>query len=156
MNPEMENELETEIAGALQGLPDLAAPPGLLTRTMLALEQPVPWHARPWIKWPVSARIAFLVFVLAAVAAVLVEWRLIEPALRAAACRRLAPALANARSFWNLLCALAGAVVLAIEQLDKVYMLACLGAAAGACALCAGFGTILVRLTRARPESNQL
>jgi hypothetical protein len=156
MNPEMEKDLEMEIARALQGLPDLAAPPGLLTRTMLALEQPVPWHARPWTKWPVSARIAFLVFVLAAVAAVLVEWRLVEPALRGAASRRLAPALADLKCFWSVLGGLAGAVVLVVEQLGKVFMLACLAAAAGACAVCAGFGTVLVRLTRARPERNQL
>jgi hypothetical protein len=156
MNPEMERELEAEIAKALQGLPDLAAPPGLLTRTMRALEQPAPWHARPWIQWPLSARIAFIVFVLAAVAAVLVEWRLIEPALRAEATRRLTPALADLRCCWNLLGTSAGAVALAFEHLGRGFMLACLVAAAGACAVCAGFGTILVRLVRARPESKQL
>ena len=156
MNPEMEKELETEIASALEGLPDLAAPRGLLKRTMNALEQPVPWHVRPWTKWPLSVRIAFFVFVLAAVTAACVGWRAVEPALLAAASRRLAPALADARCFWNLLGAFARALVLAFEQLGQAFMLACLGAAAGACAVCAGFGTILVRLTRAGPESNQL
>jgi hypothetical protein len=140
----------------LQELPDLAAPPALLTRTMNALEQPAPWHKRSWTAWPLSVRIAFFAFVLAAAAAALVEWRLVEPALRTAASRRLAAAATDVKSFWNVLSALAGPVVQAVEHLGKVFMLACLAAAAGACAVCAGLGTILVRLTRARPKSNQL
>jgi hypothetical protein len=68
-------ELEKEISKALQGLPDLAAPPGFLTRTMTALEQPAPWYAvRAWTKWPVPVRIAFSVHALAAVAAAVVGW----------------------------------------------------------------------------------
>jgi hypothetical protein len=156
MNPEMEKELELEIDRVLQGLPDLAAPPGLLTRTMCALEQPTPWRLRPWSTWPLSVRIAFFVLVLAAAAAALGEWRLVEPALRAVASRRLAAAATDVKSFWNVLGALAGSVVLAVEHLGKGFMFACLAAAAGACAVCAGLGTILVRLTRARPKNNQL
>ena len=156
MNPELEKELETEIGRALQGLPDLAAPPALLTRTMAALQRPAPWYARTWNKWPVPVRIAFLVFALAAVAAACVGWRAVEPGLLATASRHLAPATADVSSLWKFLSALAGAVVLAVEHLGKGFMLACFAAAAVACAMCAGFGTMFVRLAFARPGRNLL
>jgi hypothetical protein len=156
MNPELEKELETEIGRALQGWPDLAAPPGLLTRTMTALEQPAPWHARSWTNWPVPVRIVFLIFALAAVAAACVGWRAVEPGLLAAASRHLAPAAVGLSCIWKVLSALAGAVVLAVEHLGRGFMLACLVAAAGACALCAGLGTMFVRLALARPGRSLL
>jgi hypothetical protein len=156
MNPEMEKELETEIGKALQGLPDLAAPPGFLARTMGALEQPAPWRMRPWAGWPLSARIAFLVFALAAVAGFFAEGRAIEPGLLAGAWHRVAPVAVGVACFWNVLCGLTGALALAVQHLGKGFMLACLAAAAGACAFCAGFGTIFVRLALTRPGKNQL
>jgi hypothetical protein len=154
MNPELEKELETEIGRALRGLPDLAAPPGLLTRTMAALERPAPWYARSWTKWPLPVRIAFLVLALTAVAAAGVGWHAVEPGLLATASRHLAPATAGVSCFWKALIALAGALVLAVEHLGKGFMLACLVAAAVACAVCAGFGTMFVRLALARPGRN--
>jgi hypothetical protein len=156
MNPELEKELEMEIGRALRGLPDLAAPPGLLTRTMTALEHPAPWHARAWTKWPVPARIAFLVLALAAVAAAIMGWRAVEPGLLAAASRHLAPVAGGVSSFWKVLSALAGAVALTAQHLGKGFMLACLVAAMGAWAFCAGLGTILVRFAFARPGRNLL
>ena len=156
MNPEMEKELETEIGAALQGLPDLAAPPGFLARTMNALEQPAPRLMRPWTQWPLSGRLAFLVLALAAVAGVVVEWGAVEPALLAGASRRLASAAASVECFWNALSALTGALALAAEHMGWQFMLACLAAAAGACAVCAGFGTIFMRLALAGPGKNPL
>jgi hypothetical protein len=156
MNPELEQELETEIGRALQGLPDLAAPPGLLSRTMAALEQPAPRHLRTWAKWPVSVRIAFFAMALAAVVAVVLGWSAFAPGLFAAACRGLAPAASTVKCCWNVLGALAGAVALAVEHLGTGFMLACLVVAAGTCAMCAGFGTILVRFALARPGRNLL
>ena len=156
MNTDLEKELEREISQALQGLPDLAAPPGFLRRTMGALEQPSPRRLRPWTGWPLAARFAFLVFAMTAVGAVLAELRVVEPGLLAGASRRLAPLVAGFTSFWNVLSALTGALALAVQQLGKGFMLVCLVAAAGACAACAGFGTIFVRLVLGRPEKNQL
>jgi hypothetical protein len=52
--------------------------------------------------------------------------------------------------------ALAGALALAVEHLGKGFMLACLVAAAGACAVCAGFGTIFVRFALAKPGRSPL
>ena len=61
MNP----ELEQEIQKLLQGLPDLAAPPRLLARTMAAINKPAPGFIRPWRTWPLSARVGFVVLTLA-------------------------------------------------------------------------------------------
>ena len=156
MNPEMEKELETEIDRALQSLPALAAPPGFVTRTLSALDRPAPRRIQPWAKWPVSARIAFLIVALSAMAAGLEGLRLIEPGLLAGVWRRLAPVVAGVASFWGVVSALAGAAGLAAQQMGKGFMLACLVAVAGACAVCAGFGTIFVRLALARPGKSLL
>jgi hypothetical protein len=156
MNPDLEKQLEAEISRALQGLPDLSAPPGLVARTMKALEAPAPWHDRSWTTWPLTAQIVIFVFALATVAAGCVAWRAVEPGLLAAASHHLAPVVTGLESFWNALSALAGAVALAVEHLGKGFMLGCLVAAAGACALCAGLGTMFVRLALARPGRNSI
>jgi hypothetical protein len=110
----------------------------------------------PWTKWPLFGRIAFLVFALAAVAAGFVELSAVGPGLLAAASRRVAPVGAGVASFWNVISALTGAVALAAEHLGKGFMLACLVAVAAAWAVCAGFGTILVRLALAKPGKSLL
>jgi hypothetical protein len=69
----------------------------------------------------------------------------------AAAYRCVAPVISGVKCFWDVLGALAAAVALAAEHLGKWFMLACLVAAAGACAVCAGFGTVFVRFALARP-----
>jgi hypothetical protein len=156
MNSDMEKELETEISGVLQELPNLAAPPGFLARTMTALEQPASRRLRPWTQWPMSGRLVFLVLALAVVAGVVVQWEAVEPGLLAGASRRLAPAAAGLKCFWNALAALTGALALAVEHLGWGFMPACLAAAAGVCAVCAGLGAILTRLALARPEKRPL
>jgi len=156
MNPDMEKELETEMSLALKGLPNLAAPPGLLARTMRALEQPAPWRLKPWTGWALPTRIAFVVIALAAVGGGMAELRVVEPGLLAEASRRLSPVTAGFTSFWNVLRALADALALGVGHLGKGFMLACLVAVTGACAVCAGFGTIFVRLALSGPGKNQL
>src|SRR5580658_10941852 len=105
MNPELEHELEREMDRIFQGHPDLAAPPGLLARTMNALEQPEPWHVRPWSKWSAAVRAAFLFVTLAAVAVAVMGWRAVEPGLLASAYRFLTPAASGLRCFWDVLTA---------------------------------------------------
>ncbi len=156
MNPELETELEAQISRVLQELPDLAAPPGLLARTMTALEKPAPWHARSWTRWPAPVRIAFLACGLAVAAAVILGWRAAEPDLLAAASHHLAPITGGLLCFCKALNALAGAAVLSVEHLGKGFMLIWIMAAAAAWAVCAGLGTMLVHLTLSRPERSQL
>src|SRR5580700_1438327 len=156
MNPQMENELDTEIGRALQGLPDLAAPPGFAARTMSALEQPASRRVQPWTQWPVSGRIASLVLALAVATTNFLGLRVVEPGLLTEASHRLAPLASHLASFWNVLGALTGALALAAQQMGKLFMLACFAAAAGACAVCAGCGTIFNRLALAGPRKSQL
>jgi hypothetical protein len=156
VNPELEQELEREISRALQGLPDLAAPRGFVARTMIALEQPAPWRLRPWAKWPTAIRVAFLFVALAAVVAVVVEWRAVSPTLFAAAYHFLAPVFSGVKCFGNVLTALAEAVALGTQHLGKGMILACAVAALFASAICAGFGTIFVRFALARSGRSQL
>ena len=138
-------------AGFCEDLPDLAAPPGFLARTMSTLEKSAPWAERAWMRWPRPVRILALVL---AFAVACIGWRAAEPGLLAAASRHLAPAASGVESFWNALTALMGALALAVEHLGQGFMLACLAAVAVACALCAGLGTMLVRLILARPGKN--
>jgi hypothetical protein len=111
---------------------------------------------RPWTQWPVSMRVAFFVLALAALTVAVVGWRAGEPGLMAAAYRCLAPVVAGVKCCWDVLGALAGAAALAAEHLGKGFMLAGLVAAASACAVCAGFGTVFVRLALARPVRSTL
>jgi predicted small integral membrane protein len=156
MKPEMENELEKEIQQVLQGLPDLAAPPDLLARTMNALQQPAPRPRFSWNAWPVPVQIAFLTLALVLVAGLVVEWRAMAPGLLTEICRRLTPVTTSAVCGWNAFRALAGAMALAAQHLGLRFVLACFVAAAGACAICTGFGTIAVRLALARPAKSLL
>ncbi len=156
MKPELEKELELDISRLLQGLPDLAAPPGLLTRTMTALELPAHGRGWSWTKWPSSVRIAFLGGGLAAVAAIIVGWGAAEPGLASAASHYTAPLAVTLSCSWKALSALAGAGLLAVEHLGKGFLLACLVAGAGAWALCAGLGTVLFRLAWAKPGASQI
>jgi hypothetical protein len=154
MNPELERELETETSRAFRDLPNLAAPPGFLARTMAAVQRPVAWYARSWAEWSLPMRSAFLVFALAAVAALFLGWRAVEPGLLAAATQHLATVTGGVTSVWKVLSALAGGLALAAEHLGKGFILACLAATVGAWALCAGLGTMFVRLVSARPDRN--
>jgi hypothetical protein len=151
MNPELEKELETEISRALQGLPNLAAPPGFMARTLAALERPAAWYARSWAEWPLAIRIVSLVFALMAVTAAFLGWRAVEPSLLATATRHFAPLAGGVTSVWKLLIALAGALALTVEHFGKGFMLACLATVAVAWAFCAGLGTMFVRFAFARP-----
>jgi hypothetical protein len=156
MNPDLEKELERDISRVLQGLPDLAAPAGLLTRTMTALEQPAHRHGRSWTKWPLSLRIGFLGCGLAGVAAIIVGSGAAEPGLASAASHYTAPLAVTLSCSWKAVNALAGAGLLAVEHLGKGILLACLVAGAGAWVFCAGLGTVLFRLAWVKPGTSQI
>jgi hypothetical protein len=151
MNPELERELEEQIGRALQGLPDLAAPPALFTRTMNALQKPAASPAQAWNRWPVSARIAFFVLASITLVAAVIGWRAGAPGLLAAIHPGLAFMMSGVKCVWDVLGALMAAAALEAQHLGKIFMVACLLAVAGACAVCAGCGTIFVRLALARP-----
>lgn len=151
MNPELERELEEQIGRALHGLPDLAAPPTLVTRTMNALQKPAANPALIWNKWPASVRAGFFVLASLMLVAAVIGWRAGAPGLLAAIHPGLAFIMSGVKCVWDVSGALMAAAALEAQHLGRIFMLACLLAVAGACALCAGCGTIFVRLALARP-----
>jgi hypothetical protein len=147
MIPPSDPKWEAQIDRLLKDLPDLAAPPGLVARTMNALAQPVParWGARPWQAWPAGWRMAFLVLTSCALAVVFTGWRMAVPGVEAAALPWLSRWAADAKCLWNTLAALTGAVPLVVQHLGAGFTLACLLVGAAAYAICIGFGTLIVR-----------
>src|SRR2546423_8066312 len=59
MNEPNEKLLERLIDGELRKLPDLQAPETLVHRVMLAVHanERRPWWQRPWLTWPLPARL---------------------------------------------------------------------------------------------------
>ena len=154
MNPDLEKELERRIGLVLQGLPDLTAPPELLTRTMAAVQRAALGSRRYGAKWPLPARLAFVALGLVVAAVVCLGWRSLQPGIFAMISTHLAPAADGLSCFWKFISALSGAVVLAMKHMGTGFILACLYAAAAGWALCAGAGTIFVRFAFAKPGKN--
>jgi hypothetical protein len=155
MNPELEKELEAEISSALRGLPELAAPPGLLARTMSAIERSAV-RAGLWNQWPVPLRVGFIVAGFSVLVGAVFGWRAIGPGLFAAAWRDVAPAISSAQCAWSVLAALTGAAALAAGHLGKLFILVCVLAAVTASAFFGGFSTVLMRLALGRPRNSKL
>ncbi|HEY3915340.1 MAG TPA: hypothetical protein VGN61_12700 [Verrucomicrobiae bacterium] len=157
MNSEFDNQLEAETDRLLEDLPDLAAPPDLISRTLNRIEEPVlSWPSRPWFAWPAGIRIAYVVFALAALTAVMFGWRALEPKLFGAAPARFAQWTSGAACFWNALGVLRGAFVLVIDHLGRGFVVSCILTMVTAYAICVAFGTAFVRLTLGGPRKNHL
>lgn len=147
MNPEFDKQLEAEIDRQLKDLPDLAAPPNLMSRTMNVIARPAaPWHARPWSAWPAGLRAAYLVLTLGALAGAFPEWRAVGPGLFGAMTARLAHWRAGVECLWNAVGVLTGAVAPILDHLGKGVTLSCVLVVLLAYLACIGFGTVFVRL----------
>jgi len=147
MKPEFDAQLEAEIDRQLKDLPDLAAPPDLIARTMNAIARPAPpWHVRPWFAWPVGLRVAYFVLALGALAGAIPGWRAVGPGLFGPVVARFAHLRAGVECLWNAGGALAGAVTLTLDHLGKGVIVLCALVVVLAYAACVGFGTVFVRL----------
>jgi hypothetical protein len=158
MIPDDDADLEARIDRCLKDLPNLAAPPGLIARTLNALAQPAPspWYARPWVEWPVAARATVLVLTLAAVAAGVAGWRAVAPGLSAVVVPPVNHAMAVGAGVWRALGALAAAVPVVAQHFGSGIMFACLVVGAIAYTSCIGFGTLVVRFAFARERKYHL
>jgi hypothetical protein len=155
MNPEYDNQLESEIDRQLKDLPELAAPSNLIRRTMTAIERPAaPWHARPWSAWPAGLRTAYLVVTIGAVAGAFTVLRELGPRLFGPLGGRLADWRAGAECLWNAIGAVAGAVTVIVNHFGKGVVLPCLLVVVLSYAACVGFGTVFVRLALSGPRNN--
>jgi hypothetical protein len=72
MEPLNESDLRALIDRELRQLPELPAPATLVHRVMLAVHAKarLPWWKRPWLIWPLWARLISALWLLAAVGAV--------------------------------------------------------------------------------------
>ena len=149
-------QLEQDVQRLLQDLPEFAAPPAVLSRTMAALDrQPVPrHHIQPWAKWPLSARVLFLALGMATMGLAVFELKALMPEMTTSAIHLTAPLKAGFACFWNAVCALAGAFGLALGQMSRAWIFAGIAMAVVAWIACIGFGTVFVRLASSRAERN--
>ena len=158
MKDGFDNAGEQEVGNYLRNLPELAAPPGLISRTMKALEQPAPspWHARPWITWPAPLRILSLVLSFGALAAMVLPWNTLRPALAAAVRPSLAHWSAEAGFLREAFAALAGAAMLAVAQLGKGFALGLCVLALLSYSACVGLGAMILRFASVKPNKGLL
>jgi hypothetical protein len=147
MNLEFDNQLEAEIDRQLKDLPDLAAPPNLIRRTMSAIECPgAPWYFRPWSAWPAGLRAAFLVVTLGALAGAIPILHELGPRLFGPLAGQFAHWRVGVECLWNAAGALTGAVTVILNHFGKGFVLPCVLVVLLAYAACVGFGTVFVRL----------
>jgi hypothetical protein len=158
MTPDFDPNLEALIDRRLKELPDLAAPSGLVTRTMKALTGAAAAHPRrsAWPAWPAGWRAAFLILASVGLAALFLGWRNAAPAVASLALPWLARVAAFTGVIWNTLSTLTDAVALVLRHFGNGVVLAVLLLGAVAYAACVGFGTLLIRLASAPPEKYRL
>lgn len=155
MNPELDKQLEAETDRRLKALPDLAAPPSLIARTMNAISRPAaPWHARPWSAWPAGLRAAFLVVTIGALGGAIPVLHELGPRLFGPLAGQFAHWRVGVECIWNAAGALTGAVTVVLSHLGKGFVLPCVLLVVLAYAACVGFGTLLVRLALSGSRKN--
>lgn len=158
MNEHFENDGAKETDYYLRDLPELAAPPGLIARTMNAIEQPArtPWHLRPWMTWPAAARIASFTVSLCALAALVLAWNALLPAFVRAVHPFLARGRAEAAFLRDAAGALATAILLAVEHLGNGFVLGLGLFALLSYCVCVGMGALIIRFALIKPNKGTL
>jgi hypothetical protein len=155
MNPDFDEQLEGEIDRHLKGLPDLPAPPMLVSRTMLSIARPAAERRiRSWADWPVSIRAAYTVGAVALLVSTFFGLRLFENDLVAPMLARFTHWTAGAEWVWNAVTALASAGTAVLSHASKGIVVPCILAIALAYAMCIGFGTAFVKLALSAPRKN--
>jgi len=153
MNSEYEQNLETRVDRVLNELPELSAPSTLMPRVLavIARRRALPWYRQPWPAWPMALRVATMIFLLASFGGLCVaSFELTRAAGFTNAMQEIGHTFSGLSSVWNVLAALASAVVLVLKHLGTVFIIGCCMAAALGYAVCVGLGTACVRLAYAR------
>lgn len=144
MNTPEDNAWEARLDRALQALPELPAPSGLVERTMARLERrPKPaWHQRPWISWPLWLRVASFSAMLALVGgSCFIKWEFARTSLGSALGQEVSAQCSN----WTLAVTVADtlgrAAVAFARHLNSWVVLLCVIAATAAYLACIGLGS---------------
>lgn len=153
MNPEYERQLEAEIDRELKGLTDLAAPPELTSRVMLAIAESkiAARYPQPWQNWPAVLRSATLILLLAVFGgACALVWQLPEFAEIHLAQQHLTLWFAPIEALWQALRVLGGTLISTVGYLGTGVLVVWAFAAAAAYAICIGFGAAIFRCAHVR------
>ena len=153
MNPEYEKNLESHLDRLLKELPELDAPQSLVPRVMTAIAafKPLPWYRQPWLAWPLSLRVAAMVFLLALFGGLCTAtFQLTRAAGFANAMQELGQTFSFLGSIWSVINVLLSAVILVVKHLGTGFIVGCCLTAALGYAVCIGLGTACVRLAYAR------
>jgi hypothetical protein len=153
MHPEDDNRLEAEIDCEMKRLRDLAAPPGLVSRVMLAIDRPkrAAWYLQPWPEWhPALRATALAVLVAVFGGASLLIWQLSHAAQWSPAEQHLVAWLSPMEGLWRAVRVLAVTLFSTAKNLPAGVLLVWAVAAGAAYAFCAGLSTAVFKFAFAR------
>ena len=153
MKSEYEKRLEGEIHRELSRLPEVIAPPTLVSRVMAALEKrlSLPWYRQSWQVWPLALRGVSLVILLALFGGLCFgAWKLANAETVATAMQRPLSWLSGFGAIWHVISLVLSSVVLAVKHLGTGVLVAGLVALAFGYAMCVGLGTVYLRLALSR------
>ena len=149
MNADYDKQLEQDIDHQLKSLPELVAPPTLMSRVMreIAMRAHLPWYRQAWQSWPISLQAISLLLLLGLFAGISFAcWELTRTPGAADLRAHLTGTISAITSFWTTLTVLLNALLLSAKKLGSGFMLGCLLAMGLAYATCIGLGTAYFRL----------
>ena len=149
MSVEYEKRLEREIHRELNKLPELLAPPTVVSRVMRAIEQrfSLPWYQQSWQLWPLALRGVSLVILLALFGGLCFgAWKLTHVETVTATMQRPLGWLAGLGDILHIVSVVLTSIIFKIKQLGTGILVACLAALAFGYAMCVGLGTVYLRL----------
>jgi len=123
-DPRNFESLEQRVGDRLQRLPGVRAPRRLLPNVMAATAaaRALPWHARPWLTWPVALQVLSIVVVAATAT---VAWSIWSDARAIGAVQQARQATSAVRVLWDVLI---GPIAMFVLALTVIVSLACAAA----------------------------
>ena len=123
-DPRNFESLEQRVGDRLQRLPGVRAPRRLLPKVMAATAaaRALPWHARPWLTWPVALQVLSIVVVAATAT---VAWSVWSDARAIGAVQQARQATSAVRVLWDVLI---GPIAMFVLALTVIVSLACAAA----------------------------
>lgn len=149
MNPEADDKLEKLIHSELAKLPELKAPETLIPRVLEAIRSNAskPWWQRSWFHWPFGARMTSIGFACAVLALILVSLSMLwQNASGAAPLGMVLDWLTPFAVVGDILSTLAGAALMTLSWIGKLWLALGLTIAFLMYVSCVGIGTICFRL----------
>ncbi|HKS38930.1 MAG TPA: hypothetical protein VJW76_17175 [Verrucomicrobiae bacterium] len=155
MDNDKEKQLEELIHRELRNLPEVAAPPTLLHRVMLAVHENArrPWWVRSWVNWPLGMQMISLAVLLASAGLVSyflgAAWDGFNVTSMSS---RVVESFAWLKPIWEIVSALVGAAAVMLRVTGQQFLLIGAAIVVLAYVTCVALGTVCVRMAFYRPE----